>query len=749
MKQARFYRFGKILYKLRYYVLLICIISVALCIPLIPKAVSHFSETGFIDPGSQSAITNTLLKEKIPFRQNQFVIMYESRQSFTKNPKLFQEIRNSLHQLKTNRFAAKIIYPDDNEKQVSKDKRTAYAVVFIKGNHDLTDQELEKLRASIMRPAHLRMRLGGEPFFLNDMKKQTEKDLIKAEYIATPVAVITLLLVFGSVVAALVPMILDGICAVFILSLLYLLGNYLSLSVFTLNIALLLGLCLSLDYALFIINRFREELKIEPSIPEALAITLATAGKAVFFSGLAVFISLSALLLFPINVLFSVGVGGLIAVGVAVFVSVVVLPALLAILKANINLFSIQFFKPNPKPNSSIWWWIVNKVVAKPWLYFIGILATLLILGSPFLLVDFGISDYRILPKKIESRKVFDVFKSKFTEGELTPITVIAEPTRGKILTKTNLDYLYHWVQKMRHDPRVARVDSIVSTTPLLKNTEYQMLYTKGRAQLPDSGKQLLTLTTNDEFSVVNIVSKTGSDSSETRSLVESIRDTKVRGLNLQVTGAPANTVDVLHRIGEIFPYAFLWVISLTYIILLLLFHSIFLPIKAIVVNILSLFASYGILVFIIQEGHFAQWLNFEAQGVIDISLLIIIFCALFGFSMDYEVFLLSRIKERYEQTGDSVESICYGIVHSSKIITSAAIIVILICFSFISADILLVKAFGLGIAIAIFVDAFLIRTIMVPAFMTILGKWNWYLPKWLSYLLPKLSFNPDENHQP
>jgi len=176
--------------------------------------------------------------------------------------------------------------------------------------------------------------------------------------------------------------------------------------------------------------------------------------------------------------------------------------------------------------------------------------------------------------------------------------------------------------------------------------------------------------------------------------------------------------------------------------------RSLFLPIKAIIVNVLSLFASYGVLVFIIQDGHLSHLLHFQAQGLIDISLIIIIFCALFGFSMDYEVFLLSRIKERYEQTGNTNRSICYGIIHSSKIITSAAMIVIFICFSFIAADILMVKAFGLGIAIAIFIDAFLLRTLFVPAFMAILGKWNWYLPKWLDNILPRISFNPKDKHE-
>jgi putative drug exporter of the RND superfamily len=214
--------------------------------------------------------------------------------------------------------------------------------------------------------------------------------------------------------------------------------------------------------------------------------------------------------------------------------------------------------------------------------------------------------------------------------------------------------------------------------------------------------------------------------------------------LTVAVTGSTVNSLDALKSISRVFPHAFLWIVGFTYLILLILLRSLFLPLKAIITAMLSLFASYGVLTLVIQTGYLHTLLNFAPQGFLDISLLIIIFCALFGISMDYEVFLLTRIKEYHEQTGDNVKSIVLGIDRSCRIISSAAIIVILICFSFMSADILIVKAFGLGIAVAVFVDAFIIRTMLVPATMVILNKWNWYLPKWLGRILPKISFDPD-----
>lgn len=270
------------------------------------------------------------------------------------------------------------------------------------------------------------------------------------------------------------------------------------------------------------------------------------------------------------------------------------------------------------------------------------------------------------------------------------------------------------------------------------------MLYGGDQLQLNPGLKKLLKFTVNNNISVITIISKYPHDSQKTKELIKKLRDTELgHGLTILVTGTSANTLDVLSCIAKKFPYAFMWVLVFTYIVLLVLLRSIVLPLKAIIMTILSLSASYGALVFVFQYGYLHQLLHFEPQGMIDITLLIIIFCALFGFSMDYEVFLLSRIKEEYEQSHNTIKSIVYGIDHSSKIISSAAIIVILICCSFMSADILLVKAFGMGIAVAIFVDAFLIRTILVPSTMAILGRWNWYLPRWVDKILPKIFFHP------
>ena len=738
MAIGNFYKFGKIVYHCRFAIAIFWIILSLLCLFFILNLDNPFKETGFKDPKSESAQTELYLNKELGFGSSPLIVLYSNDNS--KIIDFQDEIKLSLKNLKNFHIKNRVIYPDLNNKQISSNKHNAYAVILFNNKKEIDDGFLQQFKKILIKPHNLSMQVGGEPAFLEDTKMQTQLDLYKAEYIATPVAIITLLIVFGSVTAASLPIILAGVFTLLILTILYGLGHVFSLSVFTINIATLLGLCINIDYSLFIINRFRLELSQGASVIEAIAITQTTAGKAVFFSGLTVLISISALLLFPINIMFSVGVGGITAVALSVAISTILLPAILGMLGEKINSFSTNFFKLN---TLNLWHLIATIIVKHRWTFFISLLCFLFLLSFPFLKAQFGISDARILPKTLESRQVFDVFKKNFGEGKLSPISVVVKTNKGDILSRSNLDRLNDITQLIKKDPRVSEVNSIVSSQTNLSIKEYYTIYHAPEKLKPESVKKLLETTTGKKFTVITVISKYSNNSTNTLELIDRIRLINPgKELSIAITGPSANMRDVLNSISHIIVYAAILIFAITYIILLILFRSIFLPLKAIFMNLLSICASYGILTFVFQEGHFQKLLNFEPQGILDVNLLIIIFCCLFGFSMDYEVFLLSRIKEVYERTGDNIKSTILGIEYSSRIITSAAIIVILICFSFMSADILIVKEFGLGIASAIFVDAFLIRCILVPTTMAILGKWNWYLPRWLDIILPNISFN-------
>ena len=740
MQHNKFYSLGKYIYPLRWYIIGLWVCMVLACTPFLPNIIAPFKTTGFVNEQSASSRATHYLDQKLGYNNNnKFVIIYTSKTLFATDKSFINKIKKSLSALDSFPIAHEIILPENNKKQISKDKHTAYAVIIIKSTQPISDELLKQFKDSIKKPEHMSMQVGGELIFVENVSKQTETDLYRADFIATPVAIITLILVFGSLVAAILPIVLGGGCALLILTSLYFLGHAITLSIFVLNIALLLGLCLSLDYSLFIISRFRDELHKGLDVKEAIAITEGTAGKAIFFSGLAVFISLSALLLFPINILFSVAIGGLTAVFMAVFTAIILLPAVLSVLNTRINRFSVRIRWHRKGPHSNVWHWIAEKVVKRPLICFFSILVLLLMLGYPLLSAKFGVSDYRILPEHSENRRFFDTYSDTFNESELTPISILMKSDEHSILSYKNLSNLNNFTDKLKRNPLVAGVNSIVTTDPHLTKQQYFELYKMQKDKISPAVKQLLSTTTRHYFTVINVISKYQINSPKTQTLIHDIQHIKsTPGMNMTLSGTPIDNLDVLKTITQRLPYAILWIMVFTYLILLVLLRSLFLPFKAILMNLLSLSACYGALVFIFQDGYLHQLFNFEPQGMLDISLVVIIFCAIFGFSMDYEVFLLTRIKESYDLTHDNEKSIIFGIEKSSRIITSAAMIVIFICGSFLVADVLMVKAFGLGIAVAIFVDAFLIRTILVPATMTLVKKWNWYLPAWLDKILPK-----------
>lgn len=733
-----FHKYGRLIYKTRWFILCAWLFLVLACIPLLPNAVNVYKTTGFDVEHSSGYETKKLIDKTFGYGENKFIILYTSKKLIATDPAFKDKIKQSLSALDELKIKHQIIYPE-NKYQISKDKHSAYAIILLKQNTLISDSDLAKLKSLIKKPSEMTVIMGGEPLFVESINKQTQTDLFKADIIAAPITIIMMIIIFESILGAMVPIVIGAGCTLMILVLLYAIGSYFSLSVYTLNIAMLLGLCLSLDYALFIISRFRYELRHGHSAEEAISITQATAGKAVFFSGLAVFISLCPLIFFPINILFSIGIGGISAVFVAVACANIILPAILGILNHRVNLLSIKFLSKNNENQSPFWNYLVSHVVKYPWVFFITIMIILLIMSFPITKIKFGISDYRTLPPHSESRLFFNTYNAKFNENDLTPID-LAVKSKGDILSEGNLAKLATFTKELKELPNVHHVTSIVNTEPKLTSQQYHALYTESRSKMNSEIKTLLDTTTRKDLSLITVVSKYRADAKETKDLVADIQQIKMpKDMSVKLTGVTLLNIDVFKVVKDYFPYAIIFILAITYLILLVLLRSIFLPLKAILTTILSLCASYGVLTFIIQTGYLSTLLNFEPQGMLDISLIIIIFCALFGFSMDYEVFLLTRIKENYDKTGDTVKSIIFGVEQSSRIITSAAIIVLAICCSFMVANVLMVKAFGLGIAVAIFTDAFLIRSLLVPAVMVLMKDWNWYLPKWLDRIIPKL----------
>src|SRR5438874_8414773 len=360
---------------------------------------------------------------------------------------------------------------------------------------------------------------------------------------------------------------------------------------------------------------------------------------------------------------------------------------------------------------------------------FVPVFILLVVLGLPFLNVRFSAPDASILPTDVPSRAAYDLLAKRFNVRETTPI-ILAVQTQGNVLTSDNIRKLYYYVQRIQADPRVARVDSIVSVDRRFTLDQYEFLYSHPQLIADPYLSAFLKSSVAGDTTMIMVISKYGMLDAQSQALVQTIRNTPPGGgMTTLVDGGTAGNMDYVTSLYTDFPIAILLVAITTYIVLLLLFRSLVLPLKAILMNTLSILASYGALVVIFQNGFLHQLLNFTPLGFVEASGPILLFCSLFGLSMDYEVFLLSRIQESFWQTGDNTRAVALGLQRSGGIITSAAVIVIVVSSCFATADMILVKALGLGMALAVALDATLVRGLLVPATMRLLGDLNWWLP--------------------
>ncbi len=743
-----FYAFGRLVYRFRWLVLAFWVIVLGVALPFAPRVTEPLRVGGFADPALESSKAAAMLATDLGYSTSDVIVTYSSNDPalVATNPRFIAETQTSLAGLSALHVQTTIVSHVENPRQISRDGRTAFEVVRLGTDTEAAAKLMPEITAAIRPPPDLTMRIGGGPAFYADVEQVSQRDLARAEAVAFPIAVVALLIVFGSVLAAGLPVLVGGAGVVVILAVIYALGTLMELSIFTVNLATLLGLGLGHEYSLFHSSRFRVELAHGYDVPEAVARTLATAGQAVVYSGLTVLIGLCALLTFHINLLVSIGIGGVVVVIVSVLAATTLLPVLLSIVGTHIDALSVRkvvtFLRGGKahQQGDGLWGRVAHLVMRHPIAVFVPTLALLLLLGTPFLHITFSSPDASIVPPSVQSRQVYDILNTEFNASETTPILVVVKTGPGTTaFDAANLAYLYDFVRNVQADPRVARVDSIVSADPRLTLPQYQVYY-RNIADLQDPYlTQFARQYARGDTTLISIISKFPSNAAASRALVAKVRNSAIgNGMTFQVTGATAGVTDVVNGLYHSFPIALLFIVLTTYIVLLLLFRSVILPLKAIVMNALSIIASYGMLVFVFQDGHFGRLLNFKALHFIEPTLPIIMFCTLFGLSMDYEVFLLSRIKEAYDATGDNAHSVATGIERSARIITSAALIVVLVASSFVTADIVLVKALGLGVAVAVAVDATVVRALLVPATMRLLGDWNWYAPHWLLRFLPR-----------
>ena len=738
-----------------------------LALPFAPQLPGVLRSGGFSLNDLEASRARLLLEDQLNVPPSAMVILIQSQTGARAGEPEFElAALQALARVPTADHVAGLLTHQLAPRQVSADRRTVYEIVALDLPPDDSPLALEPVREAITQVPGLQIYLAGGPAFYGDIQVLSEHDLQRSEFISLPLAALALLLVFGSVVAAGVPIIIGGSAVVVALGALFFVAEQTPLSIFVLNLATLLGLGLGVDYALLLTSRFREELRTrnggrsadgaidQTSVNDAVSATVASAGRAVFFSGLTVLLGLIGLILFEFMVLRSVGIAGAAVVGVAVAAAVTLLPAGLAVLGPRIDSWPVRLSRRRTQADAEsvdqvdgrdgAWARLARRVMDRPLAFFLPTLFLLIVLGSPFLHVRFNAPDASILPPSVPSRQAFDLLVSEFGEGEFAPL-LLAVRTSGAVTDPDNIGALYDYSRRLAADPRVSRVEGVVDVDPRLRREQYQLLYAAPGGPGDRFVAEALARTTRNDLTAFTIVTRYGPNRAEAQALVAEMRDPASMlappvGMSVLVGGGAAEVRDVVARIGADFPRTAAFIVISTYIVLFVLLRSVVLPLKALIVNGLSIMASFGALVWIFQDGNLSALLNFQPLGFVETTLPVILFCVLFGLSMDYEVFLLSRMKEVYDKTADNREAVARGMERSGRIVTSAALIVVVVAGSFAFADIVLIKALGLGVAIAVALDATVVRALLVPSTMRLLGDRNWWMPAWLRKVLPPVA---------
>jgi len=570
-----------------------------------------------------------------------------------------------------------------------------------------------------------------------------KKDLIKAEVVAGPLTLLILGLIFGSFIAAILPMGVGGGTLVAAVGMTIWLSNVTDVTVYATNIVSLIGIGVSIDYSLFLVNRFREELDRGHDVRTATAMSCATAGKAIFYSGITVAIGLMGMLFFTNTSLPSLGIGGTIAVTIAMIYSTIVLPAVMAALGPRINNLKIPYAFDMRAKDDGLWAKIAKKVMDRPWAVLIPTLILLIGAGLPFAYAEFSLSSWKALPPDDESRQGMEMIDELWPDQAANSIYIVIETDGADPLSEVNLRAQHAYITDLLNDSRVSGGIGVGLPDLAMSADDVVQFWAAPDEFMPEdqqairnSLRQAFVGENATMMSIQLVGAQTNVDSRETVEDIRSDRDDLLDQLTgeddqLLVAGFAAYNADNLEAIADNLPRALAFILIATSFLIFMQVKSIVIPIKAIAMNILSISASFGMLVWVFQWGYGAELLNFTAQPI-DSGNPVIMFCIVFGLSMDYEVLMLSRIHEEWERTGDNTLAVANGLQKTGGLITGAAAIMVVVFGAFGLSSVIILKQIGLGLALAILIDATLVRALVVPSTMRLMGKWNWWAPAFM-----------------
>jgi RND superfamily putative drug exporter len=726
-------RWGRAVYRGRWWIVVLALVPLTPWIWLTPA--THLDES-VVPPGMESVRAVRLLEEEIAPKPPSFGLILGHPTLSATDPAFREAAERAVAPLRRDARVKRVrtAWESGDPRWVSKNGRRAVVMVELHGRApafasmvvpSAPPETYEALRTQVRSDSLEILPFG--PMALNhDFTQMVKADLRRAEIVVLPVVLVLLILVFGSVVAAALPLVVGllGVAAGF--AAIAVLAHVMPVSAYASNVVSMIGLGVAIDYSLFVVSRFRDEMRVAPPA-EALARAMATSGRTVLFSGLTVAIGLLGMILLRMGSISTIGIASTIVVACAVAYSLTLLPALLAILGPHVNAVPVRVLAPGT--GHGFWPGLATSVMARPWLVLIPVVTVLLLLGAPFRHIRLGTPDAATLPARAESRRGQEVLKSEFPQFEGNTIVVVLHYPEGGGLTTARMRELYDLSRWLATQPGVSNVLSAGSLDPRMTLDHYLQIAAAPRALLPPAFQLALAQLVGPRVAVISAQTSLTEDSDAARALVRAIRAQHPPvDARMLVTGRTAYDVDFIALVAQVAPAAVAFVVVATAVVLFLLLGSVLLPLKAVAMNLLSITASYGALVWIFQDGHLSWLLNFT-PAPIEPVIPLIMFCVLFGLSMDYEVLLLSRTQEEWEHTGDNQQAVAAALGSTGRLITSAAAIMAAVFFGFGAADAVMIKEMGIGMGIAVVMDATVVRALLVPATMRLLGRWNWWAP--------------------
>ena len=648
------------------------------------------------------------------------IVLVRSETLTVDDPAFEQRVTEIAIELATFDATVDTFFASGNPDLVSPDRDTTMITVLL---HADSDENIEALVDSVVAAdgqAGFQTGITGINVTDADFRKVAEEDLQKGEFIGVMVALAVLLIVFGAVVASLVPVILAVISIVIALGLTALVGTAFELSFFVVNMLVMMGLAVGIDYALFIVSRFREERQRGREVLDAVAVSGATASRAVFFSGITVVLALIGMLLVPTTIFRSLALGAILVVLVSVIAALTLLPAVLRLLGDRVDALRLPFRRKQveAQPDRGFWAWVARAVMRRPAVALLASAAVLLALAVPFFDINTGFAGVSTLPDSFESKRGFELLDEEFDFGQTDPVEIVID---GSVAAPD--------VQE-----GIAELQGLLAADGRF-----------GTATVTPGGGGATLVSTP-------LVGETVSD--EAMQAVSTLRADYIPQAfpaaadSVFVGGTTAENLGFDEITSTWFPIVIVFVLGLSFLLLAVAFRSIVIPVKSMIMNLLSVGAAYGLIVLVFQKGYLADLFGFQQVPTVEAWIPLFLFSVLFGLSMDYHVFLLSRIRERYDETGDNAAAVTFAVGSTARIITGAALIMVAVFGGFAAGDLVMFQQMGFGLAVAVLIDATIVRSVLVPATMLLLGKWNWYFPRQLEWV-PNVSIEAPRPMRP